>query len=151
MRAAEDAGWAERATQALIAVGHRQGGARRAILDLLEDQACALSIHEIQERLDGDDREVSRASVYRVIAELELIGLLQRVEVGRGVARYEPAGRGARHHHHHHLVCDVCGQVEPFTDDGLERAIRRLSARLPRRVSDHEIVIRGACRDCSEL
>lgn len=149
MSAVEDAGWAERATQALIAAGHRRGGARRAILALLEDQACALSVLEIQERLSGDDREVSRASVYRVIDELEQIGLLQRVEVGRGVARYEPAGRGDAHHHHH-LVCDVCGRVEPFTDDGIERAIRRLSARLPRRVSDHEIVIRGACRDCSE-
>ena len=149
MSAVEDAGWAERATRALIAAGHRRGGARRAILALLEDQACALSVLEIHERLSGDDREVSRASVYRVIDELEQIGLLQRVEVGRGVARYEPAGRGDADHHHH-LVCDVCGRVEPFTDDGIERAIRRLSARLPRRVSDHEIVIRGACRDCSE-
>ena len=50
------------------------------------------------------------------------------------------------HGHHHHLVCERCGRLEPFTDDGLERAIRRASERLPLEVSEHEIVIRGACR-----
>jgi Fur family ferric uptake transcriptional regulator len=139
--------WAERAAQALAEAGYRRGGARRAILDLLDEQSCALSAVEIQEALALRDRDVSRSSVYRIMEELEAISLLQRVEIGQGMVRYEPVRGGPSHHHH--LVCDHCGRLQPFTDDALERAIRRLSGRVPLRVSEHEIVIHGACETCS--
>jgi Fur family ferric uptake transcriptional regulator len=140
--------WAASAARALSDAGYRRGGARGAILELLDEQACALSAVEIERALSDRRREVSRASVYRVMEELAEIGLVQRVEIGRGIVRYEPVrhGRG----HHHHLVCDRCGRLEPFTDEGLERAIRRLSERLPAQVSEHEIVLHGACEDCAE-
>jgi len=102
---------------------------------------------EIEQALLSRKREVSRASVYRVMDELEEIGLVQRVEIGQGMVRYEPVRHGPGHHHH--LVCDHCGRLQPFTDDGLERAIRRLSDRLPLQVSEHEIVIHGACETCA--
>jgi len=133
-------GWAEQA-------GYRRGGARRAILELLDEQACALSAQEIQRALGGRRRAVSRASIYRVMEELEAIGVVQRVELGQGIVRYEAVRRGPGHHHH--LVCDRCGRLEPFTDAGLERAISRLSDRVPLKVSVHEIVIHGACRVCA--
>jgi Fur family transcriptional regulator, ferric uptake regulator len=139
--------WAEEAAGALAAAGYRRGGARHAILELLDEQPCALSAVEIQQALTRRNREVSRASIYRVMEELEEIGLLQRVEVGGGVIRYEPARRGPGHHHH--LVCDHCGQISPFTDEGIERAIRRVSETLPLRVSEHEVVIHGACETCA--
>jgi Fur family transcriptional regulator, ferric uptake regulator len=139
--------WAEQAARALTDAGYRRGGARRAILELLDEQLCALSAAEIQEALARRNRDVSRSSVYRVMEELEEIGLLQRVEVGQGTVRYEAVRGGPGHHHH--LVCDQCGRLQPFTDDGLERAIRRLSDRVPLRVSEHEIVIRGACDTCA--
>jgi len=138
--------WADRAARALSDAGYRRGGARRAILELLDEQSCALSAVEIEQELLERKREVSRASVYRVMEELEQIGLVQRVEVGQGIVRYEPVRHGPGHHHH--LVCDHCGRLQPFTDDGLERAIRRLSERVPLRVSEHEIVIHGACETC---
>jgi Fur family ferric uptake transcriptional regulator len=140
-------GWAAQAARALSEAGYRRGGARQAILELLDEQACALSAVEIEQALSARRREVSRASVYRVMDELEAIGLLQRVEIGQGIVRYEPLRHGPGHHHH--LVCDRCGRLEPFTDDGLERAIRRVSDRLPLRVSEHEIVIHGACDTCT--
>jgi Fur family ferric uptake transcriptional regulator len=139
--------WAEHAAQALAEAGYRRGGARRAILELLDEQSCALSAVEIQEALSRRNRDVSRSSVYRVMEELEEIGLLQRVEIGQGMVRYEPVRSGPGHHHH--LVCDRCGRLQPFTDEGLERAIRRLSDRVPLHVSEHEIVIHGACETCA--
>jgi Fur family ferric uptake transcriptional regulator len=145
---AERSSWAEHAAKALADAGYRRGGVRRSIVGLLDEQRCALSAGEIRDRLAARGSEVSRASVYRVIEELEQIGVLQRVEVGQGVVRYEPARGGAAHHHH--LVCERCGRLEPFTDEGLERAIEQLSTRLPLRVSEHEIVIRGACSACLE-
>ena len=141
-------GWAERATDALSEAGYRRGGVRSAIVALLDEQPCALSAVEIGDALARRGRGASRASVYRVMEELEQIGLLARVEVGQGIVRYEPLREGPGHHHH--LVCERCGRLEPFTDEGLERAIQRVSERLPLEVSEHEIVIRGACRSCAD-
>jgi Fur family transcriptional regulator, ferric uptake regulator len=139
--------WADRAERALSAAGHRRGGARRAVLELLDVQRCALTAQEIEDRLRGGERRVSRASIYRVLDELEGLRLVQRVETGQAMVRYE---RVCEHEeHHHHLVCDSCGVVIPFSDPALEREIARLSERVPLAVFEHEIVLRGECEDCA--
>jgi Fur family ferric uptake transcriptional regulator len=139
--------WTERALDRLADAGYRRGGARRELLALMSNQRCALSAFEIEDALAAGKRRVSRASVYRVLEELEAIGLVQRVDVGDGISRFEPVrhGRG----HHHHLVCDRCGRLEPFSDEGLERAITRLADRVPLEVSEHEVVLHGACATCA--
>jgi Fur family ferric uptake transcriptional regulator len=145
--------WTARAEATLAAAGHKRGGARRALLELLEAQECALTALEIEDALRAHSagrsgRRVSRASVYRVLDELEQLRLVQRVETGQAMVRYE---RVCEHeHHHHHLVCDGCGLVMPFSDAALERAIDRLSEKVPLTVSEHEIVLHGACRDCRD-
>jgi Fur family transcriptional regulator, ferric uptake regulator len=141
--------WADRAEVTLTAAGHKRGGARRALLELLESQTCALTAVEIEDALRerGASRRVSRASVYRILEELERLRLVQRVETGQAMVRYE---RVHEHDgHHHHLVCDECGLVMPFSDAGLERAIDRLSKDVPLTVSEHEIVLHGFCNDCA--
>jgi len=146
--------WANRAQGALAAAGHKRGGARRALLELLAGQECALTALEIEDALRGRGaggssigRRVSRASVYRILDELERLGLVQRVETGQAMVRYE---RVCEHEqHHHHLVCDECGLVMPFSDAELERAIGRLSEKVPLRVSEHEIVLHGSCEACA--
>jgi Fur family transcriptional regulator, ferric uptake regulator len=139
--------WIERAEARLAEAGHKRGGARRALLELLDAQTCALTAVEIEDELRKAERRVSRASVYRILEELEGLRLVQRVETGQAMVRYE---RVCTHEeHHHHLVCDGCGLVMPFSDDALERAIVSLSRRVPLTVSEHEIVLRGECSDCA--
>jgi Fur family ferric uptake transcriptional regulator len=139
--------WQDRAEATLTAAGHNRGGARRALLDLLAEQTCALTAIEIEDALRGK-RRVSRASVYRILDELERLRLVQRVETGQTMVRYERIDD--QHEHHHHLVCERCGLIMPFSDDDLERAIKRLSHRVPLEVSEHDIVLRGACVDCRD-
>ena len=146
-------GWGERAEATLAAAGHKRGGARRAVVELLDSQQCALTAVEIEDALRGAGagtgarRRVSRASVYRILEELERLRLVQRVETGQAMVRYE---RVCGHEeHHHHLVCDECGVVMPFSDKALESAIETLSERVPLKVSEHEIVLHGSCQDCA--
>jgi Fur family ferric uptake transcriptional regulator len=139
--------WAERA-QRVLAESHRHtGAARRALIELLGAQPCALSAVEIEAALRGCGRPVGRASVYRILDELERLHLVQKLQMGGAMARYEPIRHGEGHHHH--LVCDSCGAVTPFTDPELESAIHNLSRRVAMRVAEHEIVLHGACRDCA--
>jgi Fur family ferric uptake transcriptional regulator len=139
--------WIERAEAALAEAGHKRGGARRAVLQLLDAQTCALTAVEIESALSDAERRVSRASVYRILYELERLRLVQRVETGQAMVRYERVC--AHDDHHHHLVCDGCGLVMPFSDEALEQAISSLSQRVPLTVSEHEIVLRGSCSDCA--
>jgi Fur family transcriptional regulator, ferric uptake regulator len=141
-------GWAEYASERLAGAGYRRGGARRALVQLLDGQECGLSAPEIEAALSGSDRRVARASVYRVLEELEALDLVSRIEVGDGLARYEAQyPDGARHHHH--LVCDSCGELVPFRDEELERAIRRVARRVPFAVNEHDITLRGSCPRCA--
>jgi Fur family ferric uptake transcriptional regulator len=142
--------WADRAEAKLAAAGRKRGGARRALLELLGRQTCALTAVEIEQALSvgAERRGVSRASVYRILDELERLGLVARVETGQAMVRFERA-HDPEGEHHHHLVCDSCGVVMPFSDEGLERAIDELSERVPLVVSEHEIVLHGACRACA--
>lgn len=138
--------WVSSAEQQLADAGYRRGGARAAVLGQLAGQDCALTAHDIEERLRQTDRAVGRASIYRVLEELHELGLVTRVDVGLDKALYE---RADSDHHHHHLVCKECGAVLPFHDDDLEAAIDRLSARLDFTVTEHDIVLRGLCASCS--
>ncbi|MDQ3992180.1 MAG: transcriptional repressor [Actinomycetota bacterium] len=138
--------WADRALAALGEAGYRTGAARRAVVGLLAGQDCCLSAQEIFDRLHAGDRPVGIASVYRVLDQLAVLGLVQRVDVGDSTSRYElalPSGD-----HHHHVVCVDCGRVEPFSDDRLERAVERAAGTVGFDVDAHEIVLRGACGDC---
>ena len=139
--------WVERAEATLAAAGHKRGGARRAVVELLDGQECALTAVEIEDALRGEQRRASRASIYRILDELEQLHLVQRVETGQAMVRYERVHD--HEEHHHHLVCDECGLVMPFSDPALESAIETLSERVPLQVVEHEIVLHGSCADCA--
>lgn len=139
--------WEELAVHALATEGRRTGGARRAVVDLLAGQDCCLSAQEIADRIRAQGKRVGVASVYRALDLLHGHGLVQRVEVGEGGARFEAVVPGGEHHHH--AVCERCGRLTPFEDAGLERAIGRLSDRLGHRVDAHDVLIRGECAGCT--
>ena len=138
--------WAEHARAVLDQAGHRRGGARNAIIDLLAAQPCALSALQIEDQLRGGDRRVARASVYRVLELLQDRGLVARLELGDATPRYEPIDPAGDHHHH--LLCDTCGRLVPFDDGDLERSIDRLSRRLGISAHGHEVVLHGDCSAC---
>jgi Fur family transcriptional regulator, ferric uptake regulator len=138
--------WSEHVHAVLSQAGLKRGGARERVIELLASKPCALSAVEIEDELRASGRPTGRASVYRVLELLVEHGLVERVEVGDGQARFErghPDGE-----HHHHLVCDRCGRLVAFDDPGLERAIGRLSERLGVRIDSHDVLLRGACQRC---
>jgi Fur family ferric uptake transcriptional regulator len=140
--------WTRHTLRTLADAGYRKGGARNAVVELLAVQDCALTAQEIDDKLRAGGRAVGRASVYRILELLTELKLVQRIDVGQGIARYErhqPDGD-----HHHHLVCDSCGTIEPFEDPSLEQAIEQVSRRLSFAVDEHDVVLHGACSDCRE-
>ncbi|MBA2262562.1 MAG: transcriptional repressor [Solirubrobacterales bacterium] len=139
--------WLERAHAALQAAGLRSGGGRELVLEELSAARCLRSAQELERTLADQGKPVSRATVYRTLETLHELALVHRVDTGSGVASFEPADPSGEHHHH--TVCDRCGRVLTFADDELEAAIGRISDRLPFAVDRHDVVLRGACADCT--
>lgn len=142
------ASWTEETLGALRASGRRNGGARRAVVELLGRQECCLTAQEIFDELRAAGRPVGRASIYRALEQLTSEGHVQRVELGGDQARFEPVHAGGAHHHHH-LVCDGCGRVEAFADEQLEQALHALEDRSGYDIAAHDVVLHGRCGACA--
>jgi Fur family ferric uptake transcriptional regulator len=140
------ADWSDHVHGVLTAAGLKRGGARDRVIELLAAEPCALSATEIEDELREHGRATGRATIYRVLELLAEHGLVERVELGDGQARFERTDPGGEHHHH--LVCEQCGRLVAFDDPGLERAISGLERRLGVRVQRHDVLLRGACARC---
>jgi Fur family transcriptional regulator, ferric uptake regulator len=138
--------WAEETAAALRSRGHRSGGARQAVIELLGRQPCCLTAQEIFDQLRSEGRRVGIASIYRSLEQLTRDGYVQRIDIGAGISRFEPIHAGGEHHHH--LVCDDCGKVEAFEDAALEAALARVAGGRGYVVGGHDVLLRGACGDC---
>ena len=138
--------WAGFAHTMVRRAGHNRGAARDSIIQLFAAEECALSVPEVEARLQSK-RPVGRASMYRAIEVLHGLGLITRVDVGDGVSRYERAHLD-HDDHHHHMVCGRCGLLTAFDDEALESAIQDVGNRLGYAVTAHEVVLRGTCPEC---
>ena len=138
--------WSELALEALDEAGHRTGAARQAVVAQLAREHCCVTAQEIADGLRAEGSGVGIASIYRALDALHRVGLVQRIELGEGGARYEAVVPGGEHHHH--VVCESCGRIDQFSDERLERAIDGLARRLGHRVWAHDVVIRGHCSRC---
>ncbi len=88
--------------------------------------------------------EADYSTVFRAVTAMEQEGLLARVEVGDGKARYE-----LRDDHHEHVRCDVCGRVDEVPGCSLanvEAAVRRSTGFS---ITSHQLVFTGVCPDCA--
>jgi Fur family transcriptional regulator, ferric uptake regulator len=139
--------WIDHALAKLRSAGLRKSSARKAVVEALADHDCAVTALELEDELRKRRARVGRASVYRALEQLEELGLVQRIEVSRGVAGYERVVPGGDHHHH--AICRCCGRLEPFADPGLERVIAELSTEIDFEVAEHDVTLHGVCARCA--
>ena len=138
--------WSEQALSELRAAGYRRGLARARVIDFLDAQDCCVGAQEIHRELVTRGERIGLASVYRVLDVLTEKRLVQRVDLGDGLTRFEAVRDEVDHHHH--IVCDDCGRIEVFADERLERVIRDVEANSGYEVAGHDVVLRGACSSC---
>ncbi len=138
--------WADQALSVLATAGHRTGGARTAVIELLAAEGGCLEAEAVASKLNERGRRVGTASVYRALGLLADLGLLHKVALPDSPVRFElvrPDGD-----HHHHIVCDECGKTAAFTDEGLEQAIHAASRKADFEVRSHDVTLHGCCEAC---
>ena len=141
-----DPAWSTHAHATLEREGFRAGAARTRVVEALSRQDCCATAQEIADELRAGEARVGIASIDRALEVLDRLGLVHRLDVGDGSARYEAAHPGGEHHHH--VVCNRCGHVAQFSDESLEQAIDALSERLEFAIDQHDVVLRGTCPSC---
>lgn len=130
----------------LRAAGKRMTRTRRAILSVLEQSQYPLSASELHTQLKRDEVAIDLVTVYRTLALLKELGLVDQLELRHeGLFRYEV--RQGREHHHH-IRCKSCGKIV----DLLLCPLKKLTALIEREtrfiVGDHSLEFSGWCPKC---
>ena len=89
---------------------------------------------------------LSRDTVYRTLATLELQGLIRRAEAYTGSSRYD-----ANTERHHHFVCVKCGRIQDFTSGALNKLRIPKSVAALGTVESAHVQVRGVCAACGRL
>jgi len=101
------------------------------------------SISEITKSLDGS---ADRASIYRVLALFESIGIVERLSFGWKY-KFELSDTFAEHHHH--ATCIRCEKIVPFEEsDSIKQALKKQSEKIGFLETSHQLEIRGVCNSC---
>ncbi|MEE9339183.1 MAG: ferric iron uptake transcriptional regulator [Methylococcaceae bacterium] len=121
---------------------------RVKILEILEQQTDQkhLSAEKVYKILLSQDEEIGLATVYRVLTQFELAGLVSRHHFEGGNSVFE-LNRGV---HHDHIVCMKCGRVDEFTDSVIEERQRDIAKKLGYQLTDHSLYLYGFCSQCKE-
>ena len=131
------------AAELLRARGLRATGPRIAVLAAVV-RAPHGDAEQVEAAVRADGADISRASVYNVLADLTAKGLLRRIEPAGSPARYETRTGD----NHHHLVCRSCG----FTAD-VDCAVGSRNCLEPSQTSgfvldEAEVIFWGLCASC---
>jgi Fur family ferric uptake transcriptional regulator len=134
----------EELLDALRRRGLRMTPQRRAIVSEVMRARGHISPAAIARKVQGDMPGVNPSTIYRTLALLEEVGVLQHSHVEAG-AEYHRAEEA----HHVHLTCRNCGQDDELSIDEANR-LQGLIRRHHGFVADlTHFAITGLCRDCA--
>lgn len=120
-------------------------GPRQSILEVMRDHPRPLLIKEIHAQMGKGDCDL--VTVYRSMSTLQKMGIVRKVDFGKGGSRFELiTDEGAAHHHH--LVCETCQAVLQLDDCLLHDVERRIEKASGFRMVTHRLEFFGICPDC---
>ena len=119
---------------------------RQIVLDVIETAEKHLDAESIFQRAREKDPNISLATVYRTLAVLTEMGLVDRSYLASNHERehYEPVGAPK----HHHFTCLDCHEVIEFQSPGLSELIGQLQEELGVEVLHACICVEGYCSEC---
>jgi len=104
----------------------------------------AWSIEELHATVRQSLGSADYSSVFRAVGQLERLGVLDRIDLGDGRARFE-----VREDHHEHIRCESCGRIEEVPVCVLDDASAQVQTMTGFRVTSHRVVFGGVCAACA--
>lgn len=84
------------------------------------------------------------ATVYRAMKFFYDMKLVNQLDIGDGILRYELN----LSEHHDHLICTNCGKIIEFNDDLIELNQIKIATKNNFILKEHVMTIYGLCEDC---
>lgn len=132
-------------SQQLKNAGLKITAPRIKVLHILEQSFNHhLSAEDIYKALLETGEDVGLATVYRVLTQFEVAGLVSRHNFEGGHSVFELT----QGEHHDHLVCVQCGVVEEFIDEVIEERQQQIASKAHFKMTGHALNIYGICPQC---
>jgi Fe2+ or Zn2+ uptake regulation protein len=129
----------------LKAGGKKLTKARKAILAILEENALPVTASEVHAALAKANTAADLVTVYRNLAMLQELGLVNAVGFHEGQMRYEVRHGRA---HHHHIQCRGCGKIVDLMLCPLKKLTQLIERRTRFSVDGHALEFFGWCPQC---
>jgi Fur family peroxide stress response transcriptional regulator len=135
----------ERAQQVLQRSGMRLTPQRRTILEVLDESDAHLDAEALYHQAKMRDPRISLATVYRTLAALKEIGLVQQRHLTHDDQRgyYEIADQ-----QHYHFACLRCGRVIEFDTPLLTQIQQEFADEMGVQVTRARLHLEGYCANC---
>ena len=119
------------------------------VWDVLHQQGPYLTAEEIYQAVQYQAPDFNKTTVYRVLASLRDVGLVQEMQAGKGPCRYVAS---VDYHGGPQLVCDTCGTVVEIQDSGLNQQIGKLAESNGFESKDGvDVIVFARCISCAQL
>jgi len=129
----------------LQAQGYKATKPRRLVLEVLEEAEKPLSPYEIQDVLRQQGKYLNHVTIYRVLDLLCRLNLAHKVLSSGGFVRCNlDAAEGC----HRFMVCQDCGAIQEFADEGLCQEEDELAQNLGFHTEYHLSEFSGLCAQC---
>jgi Fur family ferric uptake transcriptional regulator len=116
---------------------------------LLENEEDHLSAEDVYLLVKEKSPEIGLATVYRTLELLTELTIVDKINFGDGVSRYDLRHEGAQHFHHH-LICTVCGAVDEIHENLLSEVEKTVEERWNFKIKDHRLSFHGVCHRCHD-
>jgi Fe2+ or Zn2+ uptake regulation protein len=128
----------------LLGNGYRLTESRKAVVEVIANSDRVLTAIEVFDLARERCASLGLVTVYRTIAKLEELALVDRVHQPGDCHAYVAAVPG----HQHLLICQNCGRATYFEGDSLEALMLRVAADSGYHVRDHWLQLFGLCAAC---
>lgn len=124
--------------------GERLTPIRKNLLQILIDTPHPISSIDMLEKL-SKQLHAHKTTIYREVIFLQKQKLINSIDFGDGIKRYELTER----EHHHHLVCTNCGMITdiPYKDH-LRDEESQVMKNFGFKVLRHSLEFFGQCQNC---
>lgn len=123
--------------------GRRLTSQRRLVLDVLRASNEHIDAETIYARARTRDPDIGLATIYRTLAVLKEMGLVEEHRLGEEHGHYE-----AKSEPHYHFTCLGCGKVIEFDTPLMEQIQRKLSEQEGVSITSAHLHLSGYCAEC---
>jgi Fe2+ or Zn2+ uptake regulation protein len=126
------------------AAGRRLTSQRRLILEVLRNSDKHLDAETLHDEVKAYDPDISLATVYRTLAVLKEMRLVEEHRLGEEHCHYEQV----QSEPHYHFTCLGCGKVIEFDAPLVAQIKQELNEREGVQVTSAHLHLSGYCAQC---